>query len=116
MKTTTDGTAQVESPFDLLTDFVIFGSVAFDTLAVVALFVLRRKHADRTAALPYKCVGYPVVPAVYVLAMAAVMVSMVLADTMRWKVYVGLGFIAVGAGVYWLAFGRKGPSASTVSR
>jgi len=115
VKTNADGGTQVESPFDLLTDFVIFGSVAFDTLAVVALFVLRRKHADRTAALPYKCVGYPVVPAVYVLAMAAVMVSMVLADTMRWKVYVGLGFIAVGAGVYWLAFGRKRPATSTVS-
>lgn len=107
-KRTADDTLLVDSPFDLLTDFVIFGSVAFDTLAVVALFVLRWKHADRTAALPYKCVGYPVVPAVYVLVMVAVMVSMILADNMRWKVYVGLGFIAVGAVVYWLAFGRKG--------
>lgn len=110
VKTAADGTPQVDSPFDLLTDFVIFGSVAFDTLAVVALFVLRRKHADRTAALPYKCIGYPVVPALYVLAMAAVMASMVLAANMRWKVYVGLVFIAAGAAVYWLAFGRKGAS------
>jgi APA family basic amino acid/polyamine antiporter len=107
VKTAADGSLLVDSPFDLLTDFVIFGSVAFDTLAVAALFVLRRKHADRTAALPYKCLGYPLVPAVYCLAMAAVMVSMVLAANMRWKVYVGLGFIAAGAAVYWLAFGRK---------
>lgn len=112
-KRAADGALLVDSPFDLLTDFVVFGSVAFDTLAVVALFVLRRKHADRTAALPYKCWGYPVVPAVYVLVMAAVMVSMVLADNLRWKVYVGLGFIGVGAVVYWLAFGRKGASRTT---
>jgi amino acid transporter len=111
-KRAADGSLLVDSPFDLLTDFVIFGSVAFDTLAVAALFVLRRKHADRTAALPYKCWGYPVVPAVYVLVMAAVMVSMVLADNLRWKVFVGLGFIAVGAVVYWLAFGRKGAGGS----
>jgi APA family basic amino acid/polyamine antiporter len=99
--------AKTDTPFDMLTDFVIFGAVAFDTLAVVALFVLRWKHADRTAALPYKCWGYPVVPAVYVLAMAAVMVSMFLDPEKRWKAWVGLGFIAVGAAVYWLAFGRK---------
>jgi L-asparagine transporter-like permease len=89
----------------MLTDFVVFGSVAFDTLAVVALFVLRRKYADRTAALPYKCIGYPVVPAIYVLTMAAVLVSMFV---QKWgQALVGLGFIAAGAAVYWLAFGRK---------
>ncbi len=102
------GEAKTDTPFDMLTDFVIFGSVAFDTLAVVALFVLRWKHADRTAALPYKCWGYPVVPAVYVLAMAAVMVSMFLDPEKRWKAWVGLGFIGVGVLVYLLAAGRKG--------
>ncbi|MCU0706467.1 MAG: APC family permease [Fimbriiglobus sp.] len=101
------GQTKTDTPFDMLTDFVIFGSVAFDTLAVAALFVLRRKHADRTAALPYKCWGYPVVPALYCLAMAGVMFSMFLDPEKRWKAFVGLGFIAVGAGVYWLAFGRK---------
>jgi len=102
------GEAKTDTPFDMLTDFVIFGAVAFDTLAVVALFVLRWKHADRTAALPYKCIGYPVVPALYVLAMAAVMVSMFLDPEKRWKAWVGLGFIGLGAAVYWLAFGRRG--------
>ena len=104
-----DGKPVVDSPFDLLTDFVVFGSVAFDTLAVLAVFVLRRKHADRTAALPYRCVGYPWVPAVYVAAMAAVLAGMVLADDKRWKVAVGLGFIGVGALVYWLVFRRREP-------
>jgi amino acid transporter len=105
---TKDGIPKIDTPFDMLTDFVIFGSVAFDTLAVVALFVLRWKHADRTAALPYKCWGYPVVPAIYVLTMAAVMVSMFLDPEKRWKAWVGLGFIGVGVLVYLLIAGRKG--------
>lgn len=99
------GQPKVNSPFDLLTDFVIFGAVCFDTLAVVALFVFRRKHADRTASLPYRCPGYPLVPAVYVLAMAAVLVSIFID---KWgNALVGLGFIALGAVVYVIAFGRR---------
>lgn len=105
VKVDAEGKPKADSPFDLLTDFVIFGAVCFDTLAVVALFVFRRRHADRTAALPYRCPGYPVVPALYVLAMAAVLAS-ILID--KWgNALVGLAFIALGAVVYWVGFGRR---------
>jgi basic amino acid/polyamine antiporter, APA family len=86
---------------------VIFGSVTFETLAIATIFVFRRRIPVTPENRPYKCWGYPVVPAVYVLVMAAVMVSMFLDPEKRWKAWVGLGFIAVGAAVYFLAFGRK---------
>src|SRR5205807_1502583 len=49
--------------FDILTDFAMFGAVIFETLAVTTIFVFRRRlpNADR----PYRCVGYPIVPLLY---------------------------------------------------
>src|SRR5207245_1250397 len=55
----------VKSPFDRLTDFAMFGAVIFETLAVLSVFVLRRTMPD--APRPYRCWGYPWVPALYVI-------------------------------------------------
>jgi amino acid transporter len=84
--------------FDILTDFAMFGAVVFETLAVATIFVFRRRlpHAER----PYRCWGYPVVPAVYVLILSLVLLNMFL--NQRTESQVGVGFIAVGAVVYFL--------------
>jgi amino acid transporter len=96
-----------KSTFDTLTDYVIFGAVIFETLAVAAVFVFRVKRRHETAALPYRCPGYPVVPAVYVLIMAAVLANMIFGA--QWlESLVGLGYIAIGVGVYALVYGRQG--------
>jgi APA family basic amino acid/polyamine antiporter len=55
----------VSGTFDQLTDYVIFASWIFYGLAVFSVFVLRRKMPY--AARPYRTIGYPVVPAVFVL-------------------------------------------------
>jgi len=49
--------------FDVLTDYVIFSASIFYMLAVLAVFVLRKKHADWER--PYRTLGYPVVPLAY---------------------------------------------------
>ena len=53
---------------DLYT-YVIYGMVLSYTLTVVALFVLRWKKPDM--ARPYRCTGYPWLPAIYVVIGAA---------------------------------------------
>ena len=60
--------------FDTLTDFVIFGGSIFYAMAVGAVFVLRWKmpNLDR----PYRTWGYPITPALYLLAFAAALISM----------------------------------------
>jgi basic amino acid/polyamine antiporter, APA family len=103
-----DGVPQVKSPFDILTDYVIFGAVIFETMAVASIFVFRRTMREQTPILPYRCWGYPVVPAVYVLIMAAVLVNMISGDQ-RAEAFVGLGYIATGALVYALLFARSRP-------
>jgi amino acid transporter len=85
-----------KTPFDVLTEFAIFGVVLFETLAVSSIFTFRRRlpNAER----PYKCVGYPWVPILYIGIMVIVAVHMFLNH--RLESLVGLAFIAVGAGVY----------------
>jgi amino acid transporter len=82
--------------FDVMTDFAIFGGVVFQTLAVTTIFVFRRRRPE--AERPYRCLGYPVVPMLYVAVLSLVLVNMFLEQ--RTEALVGVGFIAVGAGVY----------------
>jgi amino acid transporter len=97
--------------FDILTAFAIFGAVIFETLAVSTIFVFRWRYPN--AERPYRCLGYPVVPAVYVCILAAVAANMFLSESERFEALVGLGFIAVGAVVYFLLFrGTKAPLAN----
>jgi amino acid transporter len=83
--------------FDRLTDFAMFGATTFETLAVTTIFVFRRTRPD--AERPYRCRGYPWVPALYVTILALVVTNMFWKQTM--EALVGVGFIAVGALVYY---------------
>jgi amino acid transporter len=98
-----------KSHFDRLTDFAMFGAVIFETLAVVSIFVFRRRRAD--AERPYRCPGYPLVPALYVILPAFIVVNMFLHQETSMEALAGVGFIALGAAVYGiLGLGRKKPT------
>jgi amino acid transporter len=103
------------SHFDLLTDFAMFGAVIFETMAVVSIFVFRFRQPN--AERPYRCVGYPVTPAVYVLLPLFVLVNMLLnmflSDKIEERIapMVGVGFITLGVLVYFaLGLSRTGPA------
>ncbi len=55
--------------FDTLTDMLIFVSWIFYSLGAVGVFVLRKKMPD--APRPYKVIGYPYVPAIFILFAAS---------------------------------------------
>jgi amino acid transporter len=102
------GEAPPKALFDILTDFVVFGAGLLETLAVASIFVFRWRHPAEVAALPYRCPGYPVVPAVFVACMAAVLGNMFFEAGQRREALIGLGFIAAGAVVYGgTLMGRK---------
>jgi amino acid transporter len=104
-----DGKYVKNSPFDVLTNFAVFGSVTFETLAVATIFVFRRRIPPTPENRPYRCWGYPVVPALYVAIMAAVLVSFFASPRQRTEALVGLAFIALGAVVYRIMFHRRSP-------
>ena len=87
--------------FDTLTDYVIFGSWIFYGMAGAAVFVLRRKWPD--VERPYRTWGYPVVPALFLLVTAYLLVNTFVATPTQalW----GLALIALGLPVY--AFYRR---------
>jgi APA family basic amino acid/polyamine antiporter len=87
-----------KDPFDVLTDFVIFGSYIFYTLAVAGVLVLRRKRPD--LARPYRTWGYPAVPVLFVLSSAWFLINMFIALPV--ESVAGLVFIAIGAVAYQL--------------
>ncbi len=91
--------------FDILTDFAMFGAVIFETMAVTSIFVFRRRFPD--APRPYRCIGYPVVPALYVILPALILGNMFIKQ--RMEALIGLGFIGLGAIVYYIVFshGRR---------
>jgi APA family basic amino acid/polyamine antiporter len=91
-----------KSHFDTLTDFAMFGAVIFETLAVTTIFVFRRRLPD--APRPYRCWGYPLVPALYLVLPAMILCNMFARQ--QAEAAVGVGFIAVGAIVYVLFFRR----------
>jgi APA family basic amino acid/polyamine antiporter len=61
--------------FDQLFTYVIFAGWIFYLLGAVAVFVLRKKRPD--APRPYRVPGYPVVPALFILAAAWFVVNTV---------------------------------------
>ena len=87
-----------ESHFDLMTDFAMFGALIFETLAVLSIFVFRKRYPN--AERPYRCIGYPVVPALYILFPIYVLTCVFLGSP--GKAMVGVGFILLGALVYYL--------------
>ena len=89
----------------MITDFAMFGAISFETLAVASIFVFRRRYPVGTVQLPYRCPFYPILPAVYVLALAAVLVNMF--SSQRAEAMTGVGFILVGAIVYALVGRRR---------
>lgn len=82
---------------DLLT-YVISAALIFYILAIVAIFVLRAKQPD--AERPYKALGYPIVPALYVVGAAVILaVLFIYQTTATWP---GLLIVLTGVPVYFI--------------
>jgi APA family basic amino acid/polyamine antiporter len=76
-----------------LLNYVIFAALLFYMIAAIGIFMLRAKRPD--AERPVKAVGYPVLPALYIVATGALCVNLLFQQTR----YAGLGLIIVALGV-----------------
>ena len=87
---------------DALVNYTGFAIVLFSGVAVVALFVLRAREPN--AARPFRAWGYPLAPAIYVLASAAILANGLFSQA-KMTMY-GAIVILVGIPLY-VAFSRK---------
>jgi APA family basic amino acid/polyamine antiporter len=88
----------VSGSYSQLLDYIIFAELVFYILTIAGLFVLRFKQPN--APRPYKALGYPVLPALYI-AMAA-WICVVLLRYKPQYTWPGLLIVVLGVPVYWL--------------
>ncbi len=84
--------------FDKMLSFVSVPLVIIGTMTVISVFVFRVKKPDLPR--PYKCWGYPVVPALYVV----ISFCMLYAKILQRGIYgpIGIGIFILGIPVYYL--------------
>jgi len=84
--------------FQQILSYFIFVTVGFLALTVAGLLVLRR----REGAAAYRIPGYPVTPLLFLVLVAVLLVLLAGHDPLQ--AALGVGIVALGAPVYWLAF------------
>jgi APA family basic amino acid/polyamine antiporter len=83
--------------YEQLFTYVMFASILLHLLGAFAVIRLRRKQPQRSR--PYRVWGYPVVPAVFILASSAFVLNTLLQRPR--ESLAGLGLLAIGLPAYW---------------
>ena len=83
-----------------LLDYVVFAALVFYCLTTIGLFILRRTRP--TAERPYRAVGYPVLPGLYVLLAGGLSIVLLIAEKTRGQAIAGLAIVLLGIPVYYL--------------
>jgi amino acid transporter len=89
--------------FERLTDTFVLAIWPFYALGVAAIYRLRRERPDLPR--PYRAIGYPVVPAVFILSVCAFVVNSLLNDTLN--SVITFAVIFAGLPVYQYAFASR---------
>jgi APA family basic amino acid/polyamine antiporter len=83
--------------FEQLFTFAMFMAILFWTSATAAVFTLRKKRPDLPR--PYKTWGYPVIPAVFILASLGILLNTLIEKPV--EAFAGLLLTALGIPVYY---------------
>ena len=95
----------LQNDFAALADRFVLGTWPFYALAVAAVFILRRRSPE--VPRPYRTLGYPVTPVLFLLASLGMVANAFVADPKG----TGATFAIIGAGIpvyfVWRAFQRR---------
>jgi APA family basic amino acid/polyamine antiporter len=83
-----------------LLNYVIFAALIFYALTTIGLFRLRASRPD--AERPYKVVGYPVLPALYIILATAIAVILLIADQTRAQALSGFVIVLLGVPAFFI--------------
>jgi basic amino acid/polyamine antiporter, APA family len=99
------GILTLSGRYDQLYTYVMFGMVLFYTLTVIGLFLLRWKRPDIPR--PYRCTGYPWLPAIYILVGGAWTLNTII--TRPLEAFWGTAIVLVGIPgyLYWKRSKRR---------
>ena len=88
----------VSGTFEQLLTYVVFAGWIFYGLGAMSIFVYRRREA--TAVRPYSVPGYPLTPALFVIASAGIVLNTMW--TQPGRAFIGLAVVLAGAPAYFL--------------
>jgi len=100
----------ISGSYGQLLDYIIFAVLVFYILTIVGLFVLRRTRPE--AVRPYKAVGYPILPAIYIVM--ALFIDIVLLRYKPQYTWPGLIVVLLGIPVYF-AWSRSAKAQGSAS-
>ena len=87
----------ISGSYGQLLDYIVFAVLVFYILTIAGLFVLRRTHPE--AERPYRAVGYPILPAIYIVM--ALFIDVVLLRYKPQYTWPGLIIVLLGIPVYF---------------
>jgi basic amino acid/polyamine antiporter, APA family len=85
--------------FETLLAYVVFMSWVWFALAAMAIFVYRSREPD--APRPFRCPGYPVTPAVFILSALVIVVNTVISQPTQSLIGLGITALGVPAYLWW---------------
>ena len=97
--------------FDQLTDMLVFAAFLFYGSGAIGVFVLRKKMPD--APRPYKVIGYPVIPALFIIFCITLIVVTIHDHPVRTGI--GLALIASGLPFYFYWNKKNGTQVDTTT-
>jgi APA family basic amino acid/polyamine antiporter len=81
-----------------LLDYVVFTVLLFYILTILSVFIFRKKYPEQER--PYKALGYPVLPVIYIAAVAFIMIMLLVYKPMyTWP---GLIIVLLGLPAYFI--------------
>jgi len=83
--------------YEQLFTYVMFASILFSVATGAAVFKLRRDRPEHPR--PYRTLGYPVIPVIFILGSAAFVVNTLFQRPM--ESMIGLGLLLLGLPAYW---------------
>jgi amino acid transporter len=91
--------------FEQLADAFVIAIVPFYALGVASIFRLRQRAEYNP---PFRTPGYPVVPAIFAIGTALLLVNAIVDPSSRWPTTVTLAVVLAGIPVYYATVGRRG--------
>jgi APA family basic amino acid/polyamine antiporter len=91
-------------PFERLADMFVTAIIPFYALGVASIFVFRRRPGYDP---PFRTPGYPVVPALFILATIFLLANAIIDESSRGWTLAVIGITLLGIPVYYLTVGRR---------
>ena len=101
------GVLVLAGSYDILTDVAVFALTMFYALVAGSVFIFRRRLPD--APRPYRTIGYPVVPILFLIVTTWLILTTIWNTPLQSSIGVALILLGLPVYLYWEKHNRKNP-------